>query len=150
MSDPAIEIFKNLAAQFEGRRKQTYLDQAGIPTIGIGHVGHEVIRGLVWTDEQIDDAFAKDASEAIEFAHTYTSLIENLSPGTRAAIYDFIFNAGCGAYKNSTFRKDVNANDLEAAKQSIMLWDKITVDGRKVRSLGLQRRRAAERDLIGK
>lgn len=49
--------------RWEGRECKAYPDPLthGAPwTIGIGHTGPEVYDGLAWTDEQIDEAFAKD------------------------------------------------------------------------------------------
>lgn len=47
----------------EGRSKTAYLDSLSVWTIGIGHAGSDVYPGLVWTDAQIDDVFAKDVAE---------------------------------------------------------------------------------------
>jgi len=49
---------------FEGRRNEAYQCSMGVWTIGIGHTGPEVHEGLVWTDDQIDDAFDADITEA--------------------------------------------------------------------------------------
>lgn len=51
----------------EGREYKAYPDpltRAEPWTIGIGHTGPEVHAGLVWDDNQIDDAFGLDVDEA--------------------------------------------------------------------------------------
>lgn len=53
--------------RWEGREHKAYPDPLthGAPwTIGVGHTGPEVYDGLVWTDQQIDDAFDKDWATA--------------------------------------------------------------------------------------
>ena len=145
----AKQIFEKLCESFEGRRNKAYLDDKGIPTVGVGHTGPEVHLGITWTDAQIDAAFAKDTAAVYACIDHYVRTKDKLSPGTLAAAYDMAFNCGVGAFKTSTFLRDLNDLDMEAAKKSIMLWDKETVDGRLVVSLGLQRRRASERGLIG-
>src|SRR5471030_3220045 len=47
----------------EDKRPAAYLDTRGIPTIGIGHTGPEVHMGLVWSDAQIQTAFASDIAK---------------------------------------------------------------------------------------
>jgi len=44
----------------EEKRNVAYLDPVGIWTIGYGHTGPEVVEGLVWTDEQCDEALKRD------------------------------------------------------------------------------------------
>lgn len=44
----------------ESLRLVAYLDSGGVWTIGWGHTGPEVHRGLVWTREQAAEALKKD------------------------------------------------------------------------------------------
>ncbi len=50
----------------EGKRNEAYLDTAEPPvwTIGYGHTGPEVHEGLVWTDEQVEEAFGRQDTVA--------------------------------------------------------------------------------------
>jgi lysozyme len=146
----ALDLFRTLAQNAEGYYHKAYKDPAkGIWTIGIGHCGSEVVPGLVWTDAQIEAAFAKDAAEAIRMTLHYSPSVQHQSVGTQAAIYDFVFNEGIGRYMESTFKKDIDRGDLVAAKKSILMWNKGTVNGQKVVLPGLVTRRQAEADLIG-
>ena len=146
----ALELFQQLAEKSEGRFHVPYKDPAkGIWTVGIGHTGTNVTQGQVWTDSQIDQAFAKDAQDAMAEAFSASPTLRHQSPGTQAAVFDFVFNEGIGHYDTSTLKIDIDRGDLAAAKQSILLWDKGTVNGVKVALPGLVTRRQAESDLIG-
>lgn len=51
-----------LMHHFESCQLNAYQCPAGIWTIGWGDTGPHVTRGLVWTQKQADDAFAKRLS----------------------------------------------------------------------------------------
>ena len=145
----ALQLFQKLAETFEGRRNTAYKDPAGFVTIGIGHKAVGMAVGTLWTDAQIDAAFTNDAQIAMSEAFAESPTLRHASPGTQAAVFDFVFNEGIGRYAGSTFRQDIDRGDLAAAKESIMLWVKGTVNGVKVTLPGLVKRRQAEADLIG-
>ena len=148
--DTAQNLFKKLAIEFEGYRFTTYKDPAkGILTIGIGATGSDVVMGLVWNPTQINARFDKDSANAIRLALYYSPTLQHQSIGTQAAVYDFIFNEGISRYVESTFKKDIDRGDLQAAKKSILMWDKGTINGHKDVMPGLVKRRQAEADLIG-
>jgi lysozyme len=65
-------------------------------------------------------------------------------PSALGAIGDFCFNLGSGAYRASTLRKRVNAEDWEGARQELAKWVR---GGGKVLK-GLVIRRAAEAALL--
>ena len=44
----------------EGLRLESYQDSGGVWTIGYGHTGPEVHEGLVWTQEQAEEALKHD------------------------------------------------------------------------------------------
>lgn len=146
----ALELFQRLALDFEGRFHTPYRDPAkGVLTVGIGHVGTNVKVGQVWVDSQIDQAFVKDSADAMLQAFLASPTLRHASPGTQAAVFDFVFNLGIGRYDSSTFKKDIDRGDLAAAKKSILLWDKGCVNGVEVSMPGLAKRRKAASDLIG-
>lgn len=148
--ETAQSLFKKLAVQSEGYRFAAYKDPAkGIISIGVGHTGSEVVMGLVWNPSQINAAFDKDSAEAIRLALHYSPTLRHQSIGTQAAVYDFVFNLGISRYVESTFKKDIDKGDIQAAKKSILMWDKGTINGSKEILPGLVKRRQAEADLIG-
>lgn len=62
MSDPQTLSPAGFHAlqKFEGCKLLAYQDEAGVWTIGYGHTGREVKRGLRWTQEQADLCLAHD------------------------------------------------------------------------------------------
>lgn len=104
----------------EGRRKKAYLDTKGIPTIGIGHTGPEVYMGLVWTDQQIDDAFADDIKWAEDAVNKYVKVA--LTQNQFDALVSFTFNVGKTAFIRSTLVKMLNAGDYEGAAKQFDRW----------------------------
>lgn len=114
---------------------------AGIWTIGYGHTGKDVYEGLVWTQEQADEALEHDEIAADALLAIYSP---GLSGGTLDALTDFVFNLGIGNYRTSTLCRLVNAKNWDAAKTEICKWD----HSGGVVVPGLLRRRQAEADLI--
>lgn len=82
----------------EGREHTAYPDPLthGDPwTIGIGHTGPEVHQGLVWTDQQIDDAFAADVTNATtDCIVSFHPWFENLDEPRRAVLIAMAFQMG--------------------------------------------------------
>lgn len=105
----------DLLTQREGKRNDAYLDSVGVWTIGVGHTGPEVHSGLHWTDQQVEDALAKDVhrfEDAVNFAVTVP-----LNQHQFDALVSFSFNVGEQALKTSTLVKKINAGDADAANQ---------------------------------
>lgn len=80
--------------KLEGREHKAYLDTEGIPTIGIGHTGPEVHLGLIWTDEQIDKAFAKDYKEAADGVTEKLPWFIKLNDARKAVFISMAFQMG--------------------------------------------------------
>jgi lysozyme len=84
----ADEICDAMLRRDEGRERMAYPDPltGGAPwTIGIGHTGPEVRQGLVWTDDQIESAFAIDkrkARDGVTFAFPWSTRLD----GARVAV----------------------------------------------------------------
>lgn len=104
----------------EGRRKKAYLDSKGIPTIGVGHTGPEVYIGLVWTEQQIDDALADDVLEGEECVNKYVSV--PLTQNQFDALVSFIFNVGVTAFRRSTLLRVLNKGDYVGAAKCFDMW----------------------------
>lgn len=135
---------------FENCRLEAYPDPGtgGEPwTIGWGHTGPEVKPGLIWTQEQADQAFDKDLSQ---FEGDVTSLVKvTLNQNQFDALVSFAFNVGSDidaddiaeGLGDSTLLKKLNAGDYPGAADEFLKWKK---SGGKVMP-GLERRRAGER-----
>lgn len=82
----------------EGREHSAYPDPLtrGDPwTIGIGHTGPEVHQGLVWTDDQIDAAFASDVAIATKgCTDHFEPWFSLLSEPRQAVLIAMVFQMG--------------------------------------------------------
>lgn len=132
---------EDLAKAFEGCVLSAYQDLGGVWTIGYGHTGKDVYEGLVWTQEQADDALSHDLLAAATLLAVYSPGLAN---GPQAALTDLVFNLGIGNYRTSTLCKFVNEQDWNGAKTEIVKWDH--ANGQVV--AGLLRRRQAEAALL--
>jgi lysozyme len=104
----------------EGARNKAYQDVKGIWTIGVGHTGPEVVKGLYWTDEQIEAQLALDVQKAEE------CILNNVRVGLTQNQFDalcsFIFNVGTHAFEQSTMLKLINKGDFDGAAQQFNHW----------------------------
>jgi lysozyme len=104
----------------EGKRRKAYLDSKGIPTIGVGHTGPEVYMGLVWTDQQIEDALRDDVVECENTINKYVEV--PLTQNQFDALVSFIFNIGVMAFRRSTVLRKLNSGDYEGAADAFDMW----------------------------
>ena len=90
----------NVAQQiegFEGREHQAYPDPLtkGAPwTIGVGHTGPEVHEGLVWNDDQIDDALQLDVNHATQVCMDSFPWFSSLNEPRQAVLIGMAFQMG--------------------------------------------------------
>ena len=138
MSAKALDLIKN----FEGCRLTAYDDGFGIFTIGYGHTGPGVVKGLTITQEQADDLLAGDVRSANATLNRLVAV--PLTDNQRAALISFVFNVGSQAFKTSTLLRLLNSGDYTAAAAQFERWNK--AGGVEVR--GLTRRRLAEAALF--
>jgi lysozyme len=136
-----------LIKDFEGLRLNAYPDPAtgGDPwTIGYGHTGPDVKRGLSWSQLEADQAFTRDIArfEAAVDALTFDVPTDSAQFG---ALVSFAYNLWVGNLKSSTLLKLHRTGDFKGAKAQFALWNKAAG---KVMA-GLTRRRAAEAALYG-
>lgn len=131
-----------LIKSFEKCRLTAYQDERGVWTIGWGHTGPEVHAGLVWTQEQADAQFEKDAAWA-ELQVIRTTDVP-LTQNQFDALVSFTFNVGSGNEGHSTLVTLVNQRKWARAADEFPRWDRA---GGHV-SAGLDERRAAERTLF--
>jgi lysozyme len=110
----------------EGRMHNAYPDPntGGAPwTIGVGHTGPEVHPGLVWTDAQIDAAFAIDIKrfeKAVNDPVLYSKGIR-LTQNQFDALVSMAHNVG-EIISSSTLIKRINANDFKGASAQFREW----------------------------
>lgn len=106
----------------EGKKNVAYQDSKGIWTIGVGHTGPEVKRGLVWTDQQVQDAFEKDVQWAVNTVNE--SVAVPLNQNMFDALVSFIFNIGKYAFTTSTMLRLLNQGFYKDAADQFDRWNK--------------------------
>lgn len=123
----------------EGFRDHTYLDVAGVPTIGYGHrlLSHESFPSGI-TEPEASALLASDARSAVEAIEHQVRV--PLSQGQFDALADFCFNLGSGRLASSTLLSLLNAGRYDAAREQLLRWD---LAGGSVNA-GLRARREAE------
>jgi len=126
----------------EGERLTAYKDVAGILTIGVGHTGSDVKPGMAISRAESRRLLAQDVQSA---AQAVASGIDVPLGGPQFdALVALVFNIGAGNFRTSTVRRLINELMFGAVPAAWRLWNKVTVDGRKIVSAGLVNRREAE------
>jgi lysozyme len=130
-----------LIKSFEGFSSSEYLDTAGLPTIGFGH--------LIKPNEKVSFKSGITRSQAEELLKADVVIAEKavsrlitvaLNDNQFDALVSFTFNLGSGVLQRSTLRAKVNRAEHEQVPAEFIRW--VYVDGRKIP--GLIRRRQAE------
>jgi lysozyme len=131
----------NLIKDFEGFSPTIYLDAAGFPTIGYGHLLRPGEAEMFRRGISLEAAVAlliKDVQAAERAVLRLISV--PLSDGQFDALVSFTFNLGSGALQRSTLRRKVNREEHADVPAEFMKW--VWAGGRKLN--GLIRRRQAE------
>lgn len=120
----------------------------GTLTNGWGHTGPDVVIGEKIDDAKADEWLHYDLMDAEELVEDSVSV--PLSENQFAGAVLLAYNIGRGAFLASTFLRRLNAGDYAGAAAEFPKWNKTTIDGKKVTSRGLVRRRAAEAELFSR
>lgn len=140
INDAGLELVKH----FEGCRLQAYLDVAGIPTIGYGHI-KGVHLGMTCDQAQAEAWLEEDLIEA---ENGVTASAKEPNENEFAAMVVFTFNVGTANFRSSSVCRLFNAGDRQGAARAFLLWDKAHVKGIVTVLPGLQQRRSAESQLF--
>jgi len=139
-----IHGFETCAKLRTDGRYEAYPDPGssdGLPwTVGWGSTGHGITRGTIWTKAQCDARFVLDLAK---FEKGVREAIGD-TPTTQGqfdALVSFHYNTG--AIKTATLTRHHKERDYAGAAKQFARW--VFNDGKKMR--GLERRRAAEREL---
>jgi len=137
----------SLLKRMEGLRLAPYICPAGKPTIGYGITVYPNGTPVTMSDPPITAEQALDMLKA-EVAR-YEAKVDELTGGKAtpyelSAMTSLAYNIGLEAFATSSVRRLYNQGRLREAAAAFALWNKITVDGRKVVNQGLVRRRAEE------
>ncbi len=127
--------------QWEGLRLNAYQDSAGVWTVGYGHTGPDVRRGLTITTARAEALLLADLARfeaAVDGAVTVP-----LTDNQFGALVSFAFNVGEAAFRKSTLLKRLNAGRHDDVPAQLARW--VHAGGKRVQ--GLVNRRAAEAGL---
>lgn len=102
------EYAKAKIKEFEGLRLEAYRCPSGVLTVGYGHTGADVAKGLRITEARADALFEGDIAgteRAVDMAVGGT----NLSQCQYDALVSFTYNLGAGNLRSSTLLKKVRS-----------------------------------------
>jgi lysozyme len=137
-SDKGLALTKS----FEGLRLAAYQDCAGVFTIGYGHTGPALYKGMAINEADAEVLLRADLAEAV--ACVNRAVPATISQNQFDAMVDFCFNAGRGNFLQSTLLRKVNLRDFAGAATQFGLW--VHAGGEVVP--GLVRRRKAEAEMF--
>src|SRR5882672_5375626 len=123
-----------MLTELEGKRNAKYLDQAGLPTIGVGHLltKSELSSGKIqlggipirWTegltDAEVDAILAHDVEDTVEVVEAQVAV--PLSQPQFDALVSFAFNIGGGAFQHSTLLKLLNSGNYAGVPAQMRRW----------------------------
>jgi len=127
---------------WEGFRVNRYLDSAGKPTIGYGHLILPTESYQTITIEEATRLLVKDLSAAEDAVNSLVKI--KLTQFQFDALVSFVFNVGRGAFARSTLLKKVNAGLFTEAKAEFLKW--VNSGGKFTQ--GLYNRRVADAELF--
>lgn len=134
-----------LAKEFEACRLEAYPDPSygwKVATIGWGATGPAITQGVVWTQEEADADLESRMAGCGEIVDRFVKY--PVTADMKAALSDFIYNVGAGAFESSTLLRKLNAGNVQGAADEFPRWN--LSNGHVMP--GLVKRRAAERSLF--
>ena len=115
----ALAILTVLLGYFEGDRLVAYRDVGGVWTICRG-ITHGVHAGQVATQEE---CHTMDTAEGLKsLAVVSAALARPQPPARKAALADFEYNVGEGAFRRSGVLRRINAGDVLGGCGEMQLW----------------------------
>ena len=128
-----------LLKKSEGFRGHSYLDVAGIPTIGYGH---RILPGETFRDgipeAQAAVLLTHDVLQAEDAVKRLVKV--ELMQGQFDALVDFVYNLGARRLEASTLLRELNTGRYGAAADQLLRWDHAGAS----ENAGLKARREAE------
>lgn len=106
--------------KWEGFRTNRYLDSAGKPTIGYGHLIQPWESYDTITQAEAERLLVKDVSTAEAAVNRLVKV--NLSQSQFDALVSFVFNVGQGNFAASTLLKELNAGRTANVPYELGRW----------------------------
>jgi lysozyme len=136
---------KTLLTAWEGSERKEYLDSAGLPTIGVGHLltaaeraakqivigGAAVSYADGLTDAQVRALLSADLARFETAVSTAVKVA--LTQNQFDALVVFAFNVGVPAFEGSTLVQSLNAGKYDAVPTELRRW--VKSDGKTVQGL---------------
>ena len=138
---PVIQEAIDLIKRFEGFSATAYVCPAGKLTIGYGHTGPDVKKGMVITAKKAEELLRKDLEKAEAYVNAW--ITPRLNPYQYGALVSLVYNVGS---LGTTIRGHLNKGQFERAADDFLTYCHIGT----VVSEGLRRRRVAESTLFQK
>lgn len=140
----ALTLTPSLLQRIEGVEYKPYYDIAGVLTVCSGITGEDVVLGKTYTKSECDALLYKHI--AIAKKEVDKRVKRDIPPTMRASMYSFTFNAGTGAFRNSTMLRLINRGEYHAACRQLWRWVYFynPKTGKMEKSKGLKNRRAEE------
>jgi lysozyme len=134
-------------ASHEGLRLTAYKPVAAerYYTIGYGHYGSDVKRGMRITKSRALELLRRDVRSAENAVNKYVKV--GLNQNRFDALVSFCFNVGVGNFKDSTLVRLLNKKQYSQVDNQLMRW--VRGEGGRVLA-GLQKRRRDEARLFNK
>lgn len=141
----------DLIKKFEQCVLHAYRDSAGIWTIGYGTIcypdGKPVKEGHLITLQKAEDYLRYEVKKK-EMGVNTALINTKVNQNQFDALVSFAYNVGTAGLAGSTLIKKVRNNPGDPTiRDSFLMWNKITKNGKKVELEGLTKRRAKEADL---
>lgn len=139
----------------EGCELLPYLDDAGVPTIGIGTIRYPDGKHVTMADgpitvDQAEEFLAYDIKGAVQAVDTYVWRL-GLNQNQFDSLVDFAYNLGSGALHDSTLLRRIRENKSDPKiKAAFLVWNKVHKDGKLIVSKGLTIRRGNDANLYFK
>lgn len=135
---------RGMLKDHEGWSPVPYRDDVGKWTIGYGHLIQPGERFTQISGAQGEEILSRDLRTAEAAVSRYVRV--PLTQEQFDALVSFTFNLGADRLRGSTLLRKLNAGDYEGAADEFRVWNKGTVNGRKVVLPGLTARREDERE----
>lgn len=143
MSEPGLALL----ALWEGFRLVSYLDSAGLETIGVGHLITDFDRQRWQHKKDRKGRYALNHAEVIDLLEADVEKVERAvrrlkhgewrNPNVFDSCCSFLFNLGTGITEKAWFRMVVVGEDIRLAESKWPLY--VNAGGRRVRGLVIRR-----------
>ena len=117
-----LDILIPMLKEFEGFSPKATRDKDGTFTICWGHTGKNINGKSTCNSHQGEIQLRVDANKVLAEVFESSPVLKTRYPSEQAAVADFAYNAGLGAYQRSSFKIFIDRGETIAAKQELKRW----------------------------